>query len=189
MLHVGGAEPESRAMRFQATSITLLSAIVAGLCAGAYAAEEKPTLVGSFRDWHVYQSGAGNDRLCYALSEPKQKTPANVTRGGAFFLISTWPGRKVRNEPSVVPGYEYKQGTKTEVQVGPAKFELFTKNDGPAGGAWMENPEDEKKLIDTMKKGSAMTIAGTSSRGTQTKDNYSLAGISAALDKLDAICK
>ena len=34
-----------------------------------------------------------------------------------------------------------------------------------------------------------MSITGISSRGTLTRDNYSLAGISAALDKIDAACK
>ena len=155
----------------------------------AAAAEEKPTLLDSFRDWHVYQTGTGANRLCYALSQPKETTPKNVTRGSVFFLISTWPGRKVRNEPSVVPGYQYKDGAKTEVLIGTDKFTFFTKNDGTAGGAWMEDPNDEKKLIEAMKKGSSMAISGTSTRGTATKDSYSLAGISAALDKLDQSCK
>ena len=157
--------------------------------AAANAAEEKPNLVGTFRDWHVYQTGAGADRLCYALSEPKDMAPKNVTRGSVFFLISTWPGRKVKNEPSVVPGYQYKDGVETEVQIGMDKFTLFTKNDGSAGGAWMKDANDERKLIETMKKGTTMNISGTSSRGTATKDSYSLAGISAALDKIDQACK
>jgi len=167
----------------------LLSVFV-GFCASSViAAEEKPTLLDSFRDWHVYSVGAGAERLCYALSQPKQMNPANVTRDSVFILISTWPGRKVRNEPSVVPGYQYKAGTKVQVQVGSDKFELFTKNDGSAGGAWLENPADEKRLIDAMKRGAEMSVTGTSSRGTLTRDNYSLAGISAALDKVDASCK
>jgi invasion protein IalB len=170
-------------------AVALLSAFVAFCAGSALAAEEKPTLLDTFRDWHVYSVGAGNDRLCYALSQPKQMNPANTTRESVFFLISTWPGRKVRNEPSVVPGYQYKVGTKVQLQVGSDKFDLFTKNDGQAGGAWVENPADEMKLIDAMKRGAEMSITGTSSRGTLTRDNYSLSGISAALDKVAATCK
>src|SRR6266699_1118684 len=139
-------------------AVALLSAFI-GLCVGsAVAAEEKPTLLDSFRDWHVYSVGAGTDRLCYALSQPKQMNPANLTRDSVFFLISSWPGRKVKSEPSVVPGYQYKVGSKVQVQVGADKFELFTKNDGPAGGAWLDNPADEKKLIDAMKRGADMSV-------------------------------
>ena len=123
------------------------------------------------------------------LSQPKQTNPGDVKRDSIYFLISTWPGRKVRNEPSVVPGYAYKDGAKTQVQIGTDKFEFFTKNDGSAGGAWMENATDEKKLIESMKKGAGMTIIGVSARGTETKDNYSLAGLSAALQKVDTSCK
>ena len=34
-----------------------------------------------------------------------------------------------------------------------------------------------------------MSVTGTSARGTLTRDNYSLAGISAAIDKLTTDCK
>jgi hypothetical protein len=176
-------------MRPRPHAIALLAAVLAGFCFGASAAEEKPTLLGSFRDWHVYSVGAGADRLCYALSQPKQMTPKNLKRGAASFLISSWPGRKVKNEPSVVPGYQYKAGSKTQVQVGSDKFDLFIKNDGANGGAWLEDPADEKKLIDALKRGAEMVITGTPSRGALTRDNYSLAGISAALDKIDSSCK
>ena len=105
-------------MRSKSYASALLSLFV-GFCAGsALAAEEKPALLDSFREWHVYSVGAGADRLCYALSQPKQMNPANVTRDSVFFLISTWPGRKVRGEPSVVPGYQYKIGTKVQAQIG-----------------------------------------------------------------------
>jgi hypothetical protein len=150
---------------------------------------DKPALLGTFRDWFVYSSGAGPDRTCYALSQPKDSLPKGLNRDPAFFLISSWPARSVKNEPSVVPGYSYKEGVKTEADVGSDKFQFFTKNDGGTGGAWMEDPADEKRLLDTMKRGAGLTIKGTSSRGTLTIDNYSLAGLSAALDKIDASCK
>ena len=176
-------------MRPASLAIVLLSSAAVVVSAAAFAAEQKPSLLGSFHDWHAYSTGKGANRLCYVLSQPKQTNPDNVKRDSAYFLISTWPGRKVRNEPSVVPGYPYKDGARAQVLVGTDKFEFFTKNDGSAGGAWLENPADEKKLIESMKKGAGMTIAGVSARGTETKDSYSLAGLSAALQKIDASCK
>jgi hypothetical protein len=152
-------------------------------------AGDKPALLGTFRDWFVYSSGAGGDRTCYALTQPKDTLPKGLHRDPSFFLISSWPARNVTNEPSVVPGYQYKDGAKTEAQLGSDKFQFFTKNDGGAGGAWMEDPADEKRLIDTMKRGSAMSIKGVSTRGTLVTDNFSLAGLSAALDKMEAGCK
>src|ERR1700680_4519387 len=118
-------------MRLISYAIALLSTLAA-LCTGAaVAAEEKPALLDSFRDWHVYSVGAGTDRLCYALCQPKQMNPANLTRDSVFFLISSWPGRKVKNEPSVVPGYQYKVGSKVQVQVGSDNIRLLPRTDGP----------------------------------------------------------
>src|SRR5258708_36590764 len=103
-------------------AVALFSGFVT-LCAGSVlAAEEKPTLLDSFRDWHVYSVGAGADRLCYALAQPKQMNPANATRDSVFFLISSWPGRKVRNEPWVFPGYQYRTGPTLQLQVGRARY-------------------------------------------------------------------
>ena len=49
----------------------------------------KPTLIGDFKDWHVFSVGRGANRLCYALSEPRETNPANVKRDKVSFLIST----------------------------------------------------------------------------------------------------
>jgi hypothetical protein len=170
---------------FSASALTI-STLLAGL--PAWAADE-PNLLGSFREWHVYSAGTGADRTCFAVAPPKDTTPAGVNRSGVFFMITSWPGRNVRNQPSVVPGYPYKEMSRSTVQIGSDKFDFFTKNDGNAGGAWMEAPEDEQKLIAAMKRGSSMSVTGTSARGTLTRDNYSLAGISAALEKLSTDCK
>jgi hypothetical protein len=166
-----------------------LTISVAILAAPALAAEQKPNLLGTFKDWHVYTSGTGANRLCYALSEPVQTNPADLKRNQVFFLVSTWPGRKIRSEPSVVPGYQYKDMSTVEVQIGSDKFNLFTQNEGIKGEAWVDGAADQQKLMDAMKRGSAMTVLGTSSRGSLTRDNYSLAGLSAALEKIDMSCK
>jgi hypothetical protein len=110
-------------------------------------------------------------------------------RDDVFFLISNWPANKTVNQPSIVPGYQYGQNAKAQVQVGSDKFIFFTKNEGGAGGAWMENVANEKKLVAAMKGGSSMIVTGTSARGTLTTDDYSLAGFSAALAKLGTACK
>ena len=176
-----------KAKSFAALGVTLLLTLIGAGAGGA--AETRPTLVGDFRDWHVYRLGAGAGRLCYALSEPKQMNPSGANRDQVSFLISTWPGRRVHNEPSVVPGYPYRPGSKVQVQVGTDRFDFFTRNEGTNGGAWAEVAADEARLVAALRRGSTMTVTGTSTRGTLTRDNYSLAGFSAALDRLDEECR
>jgi len=155
----------------------------------APALAEAPTLMGSFKTWYVYSMGADTGRLCYALAQPASSTPKGAKRDPIYIIISTWPGRGVHNEPSIVPGYPYKDGSSVEIAVGADKFTLFTQNVGTAGGAWIQSPADEARLIEAMKHGVSMSVSGTSRRGTLTRDEYSLAGISAALDAIAATCK
>jgi invasion associated locus B (IalB) protein len=166
-----------------------LCAAAVVLIASAAMAQDKPELLGSYRDWFAYRVGSGVERQCYALSQPKQKNPAGMKRDEVFFLISTWPAKRVKDEPSVVPGYAYKEGAKVQLEVGSDRFELFTRNDGNSGGAWMDDPAQERKLVEAMKRGAAFSVTGLPEHGTITRDNYSLAGISAALEKVAASCK
>ena len=50
-------------------------------------------------------------------------------------------------------------------------------------------PATDKKIVTAMKAGKSLKVKGTSWRGTQTVDTYSLAGISAALAAIDKACK
>ena len=97
-------------MRFKLV-IAAAAAIVSGvLLAGAPALAEQPTLMGSFKSWYVYSVGADVNRVCYALSQPSATLPKGARRDPIYILISTWPARGIRNEPSVVSGYPYKEG-------------------------------------------------------------------------------
>ena len=51
--------------------------------------------------------------------------------------------------------------------------------------AWTEN---DKKIIESMKKGKEMIVKGTSSRETLTTDTYTLIGFTAAYNKLKKDC-
>ena len=44
------------------------------------------------------------------------------------------------------------------------------------GGAWLASAADEAGFVATLKKGSNLVIKGTSQRGTDTTDTYTLAG-------------
>ena len=62
---------------------------------------------------------------------------------------------------------------------------MFTDKDS----AWIENPDQENDLIEAMRKGTKMTVEGTSRRGTVTTDSYSLSGVTAALDAIAKECQ
>ncbi len=175
-------------MNRKSVHIVLIAA--AALLAGAAvaSADDNPASLGIFKDWSAYTTGTSSGKVCYALAQPKSSDPRNAKRDPIYFLISDWPGRKAKAEPEVVPGYSYKDDSKVTVQVGSDKFELFTKNDGGSGAAWVQQTADEVRLVAAMRRGQQAIVTGTSSRGTLTKDIYSLSGISDALDKIHSTC-
>lgn len=166
----------------------LLAIAAAGLLCGAAPVSAAPTLLGVFKSWTAASTGTGDQRVCYAISHPTSSLPAKAKRDPVGFLISNWPARKTPAEPEVVAGYPYKDGATVTAQVGADKFTFFTKNDGNDGSAWIKDPADEVRLVNAMKGGAQMTITGISRRGTLTTDNYSLAGLSDALDKIQGAC-
>ncbi len=155
------------------------------LASTATAAAQTPSRLGVFKDWTAYSYTDGRGKVCYAASQPKDTEPKNVNRDPIFFMVSTRPADRVNNEVSVLVGYPLKQDSKVSVDIDGKTFVMFTKEDG----AWVENIADEGVLIAAMKAGSRMTIKGTSRRGTNTTDFYSLSGISAALDEVAKSCQ
>jgi hypothetical protein len=156
----------------------------------AQAAEQSDaTLAGSYRDWFVYRAGEGDDLNCFALSKPRSSDHGNLDRSEIAFLVSSWPASDKQHEPSIVAGYPYSEDPNVRVQIGGDQFEFaLALNNGDAGGAWMEETVQEGRLIDSMKGGAEMVVTGTSALGTLTRDTYSLAGITAALDSIEASC-
>src|SRR4051794_30151890 len=63
------------------------------------------TLLASFGDWGAYASGQGRAKVCYALSQPKDRQPKDLKRDPAYLFVSFRPADNVRNEVAVVMGF------------------------------------------------------------------------------------
>ncbi|MBL6939765.1 MAG: hypothetical protein ISS15_04570 [Alphaproteobacteria bacterium] len=151
------------------------------------ASADTPTLLGVSRDWSAFTSGTGGSKMCYALTKPTSSKP-KAHRDPIYFLVNDWVGRRVKGEPEMVPGYQYKDGSTVTATVGGQSFTFFVQNDGGAGAAWVRQRADEERLIAAMRSGSTLVVTGTSKRGTKTTDTFSLAGLGDALDKIHAAC-
>jgi len=151
------------------------------------ASGDTPTLLATSHDWSAFMVGAGSTKTCYAISKPTSTKP-KAKRDPIFFMINDWPGRRAKGEPEMVPGYQYKDGSTVTATVGGQSFTFFVQNDAGAGAAWVRQHADEERLIAAMRSGSALTVSGTSKRGTKTTDTFSLSGLGDALDKIHAAC-
>jgi len=166
----------------------LAAAAILAACslpAPAQPAPAGPTLIGQFGDWGVYVSQNPKSKVCYALSQPKDRQPANLKRDPAYFFVSTRPGESVKNEVSVMVGFPMKEGNEASAQIGDVSFALYTKQ----GSAWVRNIAEEARLVDALRKGKDAVIKSTSLRGNVTTDRYSLSGIAQALDRVAQECR
>jgi hypothetical protein len=162
-----------------------LSTALALLLAGAgIASAQSPTRIQQFNAWGAYSYQSGNSKVCYVLSVPKEKSPANVDHGDIFFLVSQRPGQNISYEPQAMMGYALQENSKVTVTIDAKNFTLFTKGNS----AWVENAAEEPALVAAMKTGKAMSVVAKSRKGTQTNYSYSLSGISAALKQIES-CK
>jgi invasion protein IalB len=146
-----------------------------------------PTLLGQYGDWGAYAAASGSGKVCYALASPSstRTNPANRPRDPVYLFISTRPSENVHNEVSAIMGYQLKPDSDVNAEIGNNKFVMYTKADG----AWLSNAAEEARMVETMRKGADIVITGTSSRGTQSTDRYSLKGLSQALDRTAKECK
>jgi len=169
--------------RLQFSCKYIIIAAALSLASPALAAD--PKFLDNKGDWSAYSHKTKEGKICFAITEPKEKLPKKVNRDPVYFLVTNRPGEKIKNEVSIITGYPYKTGSITNVKIGDDTFKMYTKSDG----AWVDNDRNEKNLIKAMKIGSKMVVKGTSRRGTLTADTYSLSGITAAISIIDKACK
>ncbi len=152
----------------------------------APAAPGKPVLVAKVGEWGVYVTSGGKDRQCYALSQPSERAPAALKRDPAFLFISSRPTEKVRNEVSIIMGFDVKAADKTppEAVIGTDKFALAVQ--GPH--LWVRDAAKALPMVDAMRKGAKLTVKAASLRGNVTTDSYPLTGLAGALDRVQKEC-
>jgi hypothetical protein len=105
--------------------------------------------------------------------------------------------RKVRNEVQTLVGYPMKPTTSSffhQAIVDGKAYPMKSIADDPATNitdseaAWLASTDDESGFVTALKAGSKLIVKGTSSRGTETTDTYSLSGITAAMQAIDTAC-
>ena len=147
----------------------------------------EPTLIGQFGTWGAYSATSNGKRVCFALAKPSSSktNPPNRPRDPAYAFVSTRPAEKVTNEVSVMIGYMLKPGSESTLEVGGATYAMYTQGDG----LWIKNAAEEERMVEAMRRSGDVVVKGTSAKGTETTDTFSLKGLSQALDKIAQDCK
>jgi hypothetical protein len=165
-----------------------LAVIASPFAAGA---QESTNRVAANTDWSVFVED--NPKQCWVVSAPKESVatkdgkPVAVRRGDILLFVTYAPGGS-QGEVSFSGGYAFADGSSPTLDVAGQTFKLFLSASTDPEMAWSASSEDDAKIVAAMKSGSSAVVTATSKRGTQTKDTFSLNGVSAALDEAAKRC-
>jgi hypothetical protein len=135
--------------------------------------------------WQAFSSQPGRPKMCYALSKPSSRSPANLKDVEGFLFVSSRPTEGVRNEISMVMKFDLKENVEHQAVIGEQRFALAAKGQN----LWLKNPAEEARMLDSMRKGTEMEVRATSKKGNATSDKYSLAGIAQTVKRAEDACK
>ena len=147
----------------------------------------QPKLLGQYGPWGAYTAMPNGKKVCFALAKPSSSktTPPNRPRDPAYAFVSTRPAEKVFNEVSIMIGYQLKPGSESTLEVGGARYSMYTQGDG----IWIKNAAEEERMVEAMRKAPDVVVKGISAKGTETSDTFSLKGLAQALDRLAQDCR
>jgi hypothetical protein len=137
--------------------------------------------LGRFEDWEAFTYSDKTGRICYAASLPKRSLNSFKGRGEAYVSVTNRQADKSFGVISVTLGYAAKKDAPAELDVGGAKFDLYTTGDT----AWARN---DKAIVQAMLKGGSVVVHGTPTKGEQTADTYSLNGFAKAFGEIGKTC-
>lgn len=157
----------------------------AAATAPAAAGQGQAILLETAGKWQAFSSQQGRAKVCYALSKAESRLPANLKDVEGLLFVATRPTEGVRNEISFVLNFDLKEDVEHQAIIGTERFALVAKGQN----MWLKNPAEEPRMLDSLRKGSALEIKGTSKRGNPTADKYSLAGMNQAVKRAEDACK
>ena len=173
------------AASFKFAAMGMAIALMAGTGA---VAQESTNRVAVETQWSVFVDGT--PRECWAVSAPTETVntrdgrAVSVRRGDILLFATYRQWQTTTPEISFTGGYPFANDSTVSLAIGDTTFQLFPDGEW----AWAASPEEDARILDAMRRGRDATLTARSSRGTQTRDTFSLFGISAATEEAARRC-
>ena len=179
--------PFARLTLMRTLAGVLLAASATGVAAQAQ--EESTNQVAAKTAWSVFEDN--DPRECWAVSSPTETVNTKdgrvvaVRRGDILLMTFYRPDAGVEGQVTFTGGYPFASGSTVNVTIGDQEYEMFTEGEW----AWPASTADDAKIIAAMKRGTDAVLTAVSSRGTTTKDTFSLLGFTAAIEEAEKRCQ
>lgn len=170
----------------------IATAAVACAATVASAQEDSTNRVAVETDWNVFVET--DPTSCWVTSIPKETVNTKdgrvvaVRRGAIQLFVTYIPSSGATGQISFTGGYPFAPGSQVTMVVGDQTFQLFTDTQTNAEMAWAASESDDAKIVTALKRGTTAVLTARSSRGTNTKDTFSLLGFTAALEDAEKRC-
>jgi hypothetical protein len=115
-------------------------------------AADSAKLISKSGDWESFTYPEKGGKVCYMASQPKKSIGAAKGRNNVFFTITHRTADKSIGVVSINAGFTYKPNAPAELDIGGAKFDLYT----TADSAWARN---DKALVAALLKAQGTAIA------------------------------
>jgi hypothetical protein len=154
----------------------------------AVAQETSNNRVAANTDWSVFVEE--DPKECWSVSVPTETVNTrdgrvvSANRGEILLMVFYRPAAGAEGQVAFTGGYPFREGSQVSVDIGGTEFSLFTDGDW----AWPASPADDARLVAAMKRGATAVVTGVSSRGTTTRDTFSLLGFTAATEDAERRC-
>jgi len=159
--------------------------------AGAASAQSQSAVnLKTFDQWTAWQDNNDEDgQVCFVTANPTDTQPKEVNgkpinRDPPAFVVLHRKSKGLFNEAQTLIGYPFDTTKFPVVLIDGAAHTMVAEK----SAAWLAKDEDEAAFVAAMKAGSKLVVKGTSLKGTQTTDTYSLAGFTAAMQTIDKAC-
>ncbi|WP_407519323.1 hypothetical protein [Methylobacterium oryzisoli] len=204
-------------------SRALLPVLALSLLAGPALAKPRPKAeaaappnlqashVETYGVWNVYVAGEGKARICYAITQPRERLLKSLKDTDAFLFVTVRKGERASNEIALMMGFPLKPGTgqagaqggtETVAATGAVPAPASAANDPSFAidrtryglvvkgtNAWLQNPADEGRAVADMGRAKKVTVKAVSQRGNASTDEYSLDGFGEAMKRTREECK
>lgn len=170
-------------------SYGIAAIVLSAATASAGLAQVSTNRVTTETDWSVFVED--DPKECWSVSAPKETVNTrdgnvvSVQRGDILLFATFRPDGGAVGEVSFTGGYPFAQGSTADMVIGDDTFKLFTDGEW----AWPANPEEDARVLAAMKAGIEAVITARSTRGTQTRDTFSLLGFTAATEEAQSRCQ
>lgn len=162
--------------------------VLAAVATPLLAQNEPADPINEIANWTVYVDE--DPRQCWVIAAPSAsaferggETLNSVRRSDPFMFISFWPEQNRLGEVSYTGGYPFAEGS-VALEIGETRFEFLSEGEN----AWALSTQQDTDIIAAMRGAAEATMIAQSTRGTNTRDTFTLDGFAAAVDDATLRC-